>query len=95
MKIMEPTSFQQTNEIVKRYLGKSSFKLSKLEEELDTKNLPMRVAPAHPVRTYLTELVEEGRLVWNSRTDTYRQLTKSESIAHSKSNPLINLPYLI
>ena len=86
---------QQTNDIVMRYLGKSSFRLSDLEKEIESKNLPMRVYSACPVRTYLTVLVEEGRLVWNSRTDTYRQLTKRESVEFHKPNPLINIPDII
>ena len=83
-------SFQKTNDVVLSYLAQKSFRLSALEKEIQRKELPMRVAPGYTVRTYLSELVDEGFLAWNPLTQAYRQANQYEPNSISHLPPLPN-----
>lgn len=88
----EINAFQRTNTIVLDYLAKESFKLKDLENEISTAHLPMRVAPGETVRAYLTDLVEEKRLIQVSQ-GVYRAPTNDEVQKYLK-NPLCKMPII-
>ena len=83
--------FEQTNNLVLSYTSRHSFRLDKLESDIRSRGLPMRIAPGYTVRNYINDLEDEGLLKHHIRNGkTIYTNTRHKIFV----NPLLYLPPL-
>ncbi len=81
--------------VISRFVQLNNFRVEDLYTEIRAKNLPMRVAPAHTVKQYLFELVDDGIITFNAHENAfYKVKIKGKAMIGTKKIVMIVGPYI-